>query len=83
MSSNYKIAKWWRTNASLDYYAQTLTGVVSNVQKEVENSVFNIRVSNSFTATPKLRFQLFAMYRGANKNLQFDIEHDLRRLDQP
>ncbi len=73
-SSNYKVTNWWRANTSLDYYTQTLTGVVSNVQKEVKNSAFNARISNSFTATKKLRFQLFAMYRGASKNLQFDID---------
>jgi outer membrane receptor protein involved in Fe transport len=73
MSTNYKIANWWRANASLDFYSQTLKGLVTNVQSEVTNTAFNIRVSNSFTATKNLRFQLFAMYRGANKNLQFDV----------
>lgn len=73
MSTNYKIANWWRANASLDFYSQTLKGLVAGTQSEVTNSAFNVRLSNSFTATRSLRFQLFAMYRGANKNLQFDV----------
>ena len=72
-SSNYRITKWWRTNTSLDFYSQKLTGVVSGTQKEITSSFFNARISNSFTATKNLRFQLFAMYRGAGENLQFDV----------
>lgn len=74
MSSNYRVTSWWRANASLDFYSQTLKGVVSGNQSEVTNNAFNARLSNSFTASKKLRFQLFAMYRGANKNLQFDVD---------
>ena len=72
MSTNYKIANWWRVNGSLDYYSQKVKGLVANVQSEVTNTAFNVRLSNSFTATKNLRFQLFAMYRGANKDLQFN-----------
>lgn len=74
MSSNYRITKWWSTNASLDVYSQTLKGVVGGNQKELKNTAFNTRLSNSFNASKKLKFQLFAMYRGANKNLQFNID---------
>jgi outer membrane receptor protein involved in Fe transport len=73
-SLNYRVAKWWRINSSLDFYSQTQKGVVAFVNKEVTNSAFNIRVSNSFTATKNLRFQLFTMFRGANKSLQFDAK---------
>ncbi len=73
-SLNYRIAKWWKINSSLDFYSQTQKGVVENVNKEVTNSAFNIRFSNSFTATKKLRFQLFTMFRGANKSLQFNAK---------
>jgi len=73
-SLNYRLSKWWRVNSSLDFYSQTQKGLVANVQSEVTNSAFNVRISNSFTATKKLRFQLFAMYRGANKSLQFNAK---------
>jgi outer membrane receptor protein involved in Fe transport len=73
-SLSYRVTKWWRANGSMDYYSQTLKGIVANAQSEVTNSAFNIRLSNSFTASKKLRFQLFTMFRGANKNLQFDMK---------
>ena len=73
-SLSYRVAKWWRINSSLDFYSQTQKGVVQSVNKEVTNSAFNIRISNSFTATKNLRFQLFTMFRGANKSLQFDAK---------
>jgi len=73
-SGSYKIASWWRTNTSLDFYSQKLNGVVSGTQTEVTNNAFNARISNSFTATKNLRFQLFAMYRGARENLQFQVD---------
>ncbi len=73
-SLSYRLAKWWRVNSSLDFYSQTQRGVVANVQSEVKNTAFNIRLSNSFTATKNLRFQLFTMFRGASKSLQFDAK---------
>jgi outer membrane receptor protein involved in Fe transport len=73
-SSNYKIANWWRTNASLDFYTQKETGLANGEQLEVTNNSFNFRVSNSFTATKKLRFQLFAMYRGGGESIQFKVD---------
>ncbi|TVZ57179.1 outer membrane receptor protein involved in Fe transport [Lutibacter sp. Hel_I_33_5] len=78
-STNYKVAKWWRANASLDFYSQKQFGVtdLSNPNTpriEVQNEVFNARLSNSFTVTKKLRMQLFAMYRGANKDIQWETQ---------
>lgn len=78
-SSNYKIAKWWRTNFSTEIYSQKQFGIADlnnpNAERlEVDNTVFNARVSNSFTATKNLRFQVFAMYRGANEDIQWKVE---------
>jgi outer membrane receptor protein involved in Fe transport len=68
ISSNYKVAKWWRINASADYYAKT----EQNLDREINATSFNARLSNSFTATKRLRFQLFSMYRAAEDGIQFD-----------
>ncbi len=78
-SANYKIAKWWRANASLDFYSQKQFGTadLSNpnaVRREVQNEAFNARISNSFRVNSKLRLQLFAMYRGANRDIQWDVD---------
>jgi len=79
LSLNYRLAKWWMVNSSMDFYSQKQFGVADltnpNASRiEVQNEAFNARVSNSFTATKKLRFQLFAMYRGANRDIQWDVK---------
>ncbi len=74
LSANYQFFKWWSMNASSDLYVQKETGVSNGENLEITNSSFNARVSNSFTATKKLKFQLFAMYRGGGKDLQFKVD---------
>ena len=76
-SFNYKVNKWWRLNSSMDFYSQEQLGIVdftnpNPTQAKVQNNVFNARLSNSFTASKRVRLQLFAMYRGPQKDLQFD-----------
>jgi len=78
-STNFKINNWWRVNSSMDFYSQEQLGNIDNTgtnpqQLSVQNNVFNARVSNSFKATKNLRFQLFAMYRGPQKDIQWDVE---------
>lgn len=79
LSTNYKITKWWRANASLDFYSQKQFGIADlnnpNAPRlEVQNEVLNARLSNSFTVSEKLKLQLFSMYRGANKDIQWNVE---------
>jgi len=74
LSANYRFVKWWSMNASSDLYIQKETGVSNGENLEITNNSFNVRVSNSFTATKKLRFQLFAMYRGGGEDLQFEVD---------
>ncbi|PCE63542.1 outer membrane beta-barrel family protein [Sediminicola luteus] len=89
MSLNYKPLKWWSINSSFDIFAQSNRGITESVdpnlsnpteddierfEVEVDNVAWNLRMNNSFTATKKLTFQLFAFYRGANKNVQFDAD---------
>lgn len=73
-SGNYKAFKWWNINSSLELYGQNSRGVVAGKELEVENKAFNFRVSNSFTATEKLSFQLFGYYRSPAKDVQFEAE---------
>jgi len=79
LSANYKIAKWWRANASMDFYSQKQFGTAdltnpNATRREVQNEAFNARISNSFRVNKNLRLQLFAMYRGANRNIQWDVD---------
>ncbi|MDY0779752.1 TonB-dependent receptor domain-containing protein [Tenacibaculum sp. IB213877] len=76
-SANLKLAKWWRANLSTEVYAQKQLGVVDltdpNAEPlEVDADTFNARISNNFTATKDLRFQVFAMYRGSQDGIQFN-----------
>ncbi|MFD0836939.1 TonB-dependent receptor domain-containing protein [Mariniflexile aquimaris] len=70
-SSNYKPLKWWSFNASAEYFFKTVKGVVDNENIEVDNAVFNLRMSNNFTVTDKLSLSLFGMFRGPDEGLQF------------
>ena len=79
-SLNYKVNNWWRINSSMDFYSQTQKGIVdftsgSTEQIEVENQVLNARVSNSFKASKNLRFQLFAMFRGPQEDIQWSVKN--------
>jgi len=74
LSGRYRFYKWWSVNASSDLYVQKVAGVADGKNIEVTNKAFNVRVSNSFKATKKLKFQLFAMYRGGGRMLQFDMD---------
>jgi outer membrane receptor protein involved in Fe transport len=85
-SANLRFTKWWAINASADMYFRTVKGTIQNADtNELENAeadvtVFNTRINNNFTATKNLRFQLFGMYRGRNRSLQFDSK-EMYRID--
>ena len=77
-SGNLRFVKWWSANASMDLYYKTTKGIVSSESApsgfesvEIDNTEFNTRINNNFTATKKLRFQLSGFYRGASLGLQF------------
>lgn len=78
VSANLKLTKWWSVNASSDAYFKTVRGTVQNANSgeqeraQADVVIFNARMNNNFTATKKLRFNLFAMYRGKDLGLQFE-----------
>lgn len=71
-SMSYKITKWWNTNTSTDLYIQKQTGIANGDQLEITNNIFNARINNNFTASKNLRFQLFYMFRGGGRDIQFN-----------
>lgn len=73
-SFNYAITKWWRTNASADLYVQNESGTANGNELEVTNNAFNARVSNNFKISEKMRVQMFAMYRGGGRSIQFETD---------
>ncbi len=73
-SFNYGLTKWWRINASTDLYVQKEAGVANGTELEITNNAFNARISNNFKVTKDLRLQLFTMYRGGGKSIQFEVD---------
>ncbi len=86
VSTNYKPVKWWSINGSFDLFSQTQTSLRERIEStvtnpveddiieetvEVDNTAWNLRMSNSFTVTKKLTLQAFGMYRGKNRGVQF------------
>ena len=89
LSSNYKPTKWWSFNTSFDLYSQTQKGIAERIDPtllnptendiileslEVDNLIWNFRVFNNFKASKKLTFTAFAMYRGKNTGLNFEMD---------
>ena len=77
LSGYYRVNKWWTASPSVEFYSQEQFGNIDNtgatpVQRTVQNNVFNARISNSFKASKRLNLQLFAMYRGPQKDIQFN-----------
>ncbi len=73
-SGSYKPYKWWSINPSLEVYTRNIRGVIGTEYVEVDNTSFNFRVNQSFSATDNLTFQLFAFYRSPTQMLQFKAE---------
>ena len=89
LSSSYRPTKWWSFNASVDLYVRKQTGFAESLDPtlanptesditvssvEVTNEIFNFRVFNNFKVTKKLSLSAFAMYRGKDTGLNFEME---------
>lgn len=88
-STNYKPTKWWNINGSFDFFAQTQKSTVERLNVpaetatiddiiietvEVNNIAYNFRMFNNFKLSKSLSFSVFGYYRGANQNVQFDVD---------
>ena len=89
LSSSYKPTKWWNFNASFDLYNQKQKGIAESIDPtlaspttadinrntvEVNNLVYNFRVFNNFKISKKLSFSAFALYRGTETGLNFEVD---------
>lgn len=82
LSSNYRPTKWWSINASFDLFSQTQKSLAESFDTnqdivlntvEVDNVAYNLRAFNNFKVSESLSFSAFGMYRGKNKNIQFEM----------
>ncbi|GGI58138.1 TonB-dependent receptor [Winogradskyella haliclonae] len=89
ISSSYRPTKWWSFNASFDMYGRKQRGFAESLDPnivnptendivlentEVDNLILNFRVFNNFKVTKKLSLSAFAMYRGKDTGLNFEME---------
>ncbi len=74
LSSSYRPTKWWNFNASFDVYSRTQKGDIENESVEVNNTLLNAKVNNSFKATKDITFQLFTFYSGPQNILQYQLK---------
>jgi hypothetical protein len=64
----------------MDFYSQKQFGIINlntnNPNRiEVTNQVFNGRINNSFKVSKNVNMQLFAMYRGPQEDIQWNVEN--------
>jgi len=74
LSGMYRPTKWWSLNASADLYYQLIAGYAFGEYVEVDNLAKNVRLNNTFSLTENLSLQLFGMYRGTSKVVQYEIK---------
>lgn len=89
LSSSYRPTKWWSINASFDLYSQTQKGIAERIDPtlinptesdiisetvEVDNVIWNFRAFNNFRVSKKVTFTAFAMYRGKDTGLNFEVD---------
>lgn len=74
LTGNLKPANFWEVNTSFNLYGQKLQGVVGTTYLERENTFYRIQANNTFKVSSQLRLQLFGMYTGPSKTLQFDLK---------
>jgi len=81
VSSNYRPTKWWSINGSFDLFSQTQNSIsevlegntIETRNIEVDNVAWNLRMFNNFKVSKALSFSAFVLYRGQNRNVQFDV----------
>ena len=79
-SANYKIAKWWDVQPSIDFSSIKQEGIVftfdpvqgKNIPEErnVTTSAFNARMNSNFKVNKRISFLLFGFYRGPVNEVQ-------------
>ena len=74
LSGRLSPADFWDFNADFNLYGQEFSGYLGTTYVEEEDVAYSIQTNNTFKATDRLRFQLFAMYRSPSRSLQFESE---------
>lgn len=73
VSGMIRPAKWWNMNVSSDLYYQQMSGYALGSYVEVQSLATNVRMNNMFKVTEDISLQLFGMYRGARRVVQYEF----------
>ena len=73
-SGNYRPTNWWSVNGSFDVYSRTQKGVIENESVQVNNTLMNAKLNNSFKVNKALTFQWFTFYSGPQEILQYELK---------
>lgn len=74
LSANLKPANFWDMSVNFNLYSQDLEGYIGTTYVEEDNTQYRLQTNQTFKLTKQFRFQLFGMYVGPQKTLQFNIE---------
>lgn len=75
--ASYKPTSWWNFNGSFDVYSRTQKGVIENKAVQVNNTLLNAKLNHTFKAFKNLSFQLFTVYTGPQKILQYERKDNM------
>lgn len=74
LSGSLKIAKWWSFNPSFELYTRNERGYIGPVFREVTNTAYSARLTQSFNVTENFSLQLFGLYRSQAQMLQIEAK---------
>tara|TARA_R110002033_G_scaffold33214_10_gene70536 strand:+ start:20044 stop:22524 length:2481 start_codon:yes stop_codon:yes gene_type:complete len=85
VSGNLDFRKWWSANISVDAYQKKVKGTIEIAPgtyafEAINATAFNARINNTFKITKDFKAQLFGMYRGRDRSIQFNVT-DMWKMD--
>ncbi|WP_159090643.1 TonB-dependent receptor domain-containing protein [Aquimarina aquimarini] len=71
---NFEITDWWRFNSNLELYSREQQGIIDGIGVSVQNTLANIKLTNSFKISKNIRASLFGFYSGRQEVLQYELK---------
>ncbi|WP_158250469.1 TonB-dependent receptor domain-containing protein [Aquimarina sp. I32.4] len=71
---NFEITNWWRFNSNLELYSRQQQGIIDGTEVSVQNTLANIKLTNSFKISKNVRASLFGFYSGRQEILQYALK---------
>jgi len=72
--ANLRLAQWWRTNISLEFYNRQQRGLIEGEEVAVENTLSNVKWTHNYTLGKNWTASLFGFYSGPQEILQYELK---------